>query len=153
MQTSIILYILCSNYSADSITWSPTLKPVQLEPFSQSTGQCIAIPTIIKDILVLFFTSPIVNHISQHSNKYGSERVGEKFSTWQKMTMEELLAYIGIMVLMGIVRLPSIRDYWSKSGIYHYMPVASRITRNRLNKLHRYFHFADNSTLLPPTGP
>ena len=82
------------------------------------------------------------------SNKYASECMGEKFSTWKQITVEELLAYMGCMVLMGIVQLPSTKDYWKKNETYHYTPVASRISRNRFYELHRYLHFADNST--PP---
>ena len=50
------------------------------------------------------------------------------------------------MILMGIVHLPSIYDYWEKVEIYNYSPVAFRITRDRFFEL-RYLHFADNSSL------
>lgn len=67
--------------------------------------------------------------------------------------VDELLAYMGFMILMGIVQLPVIQDYWQTINIFHYMPVASRISRTRFFELHRYLHFVDNSTLSPPGGP
>ena len=73
----------------------------------------------------------------------------EAFAKWTHVTVEELQAYMGFMILMGIVHLPSIYDYWRKDEIYHYTPVPSRITRDRFFKLHRYLHFADNSSLAP----
>ena len=79
--------------------------------------------------------------------------MGERFSTWQQITVDKLLAYMGMMILMEIAQPPSIRDYWQKSAAYHYMPVASRITRNRLCELRRYLHFVDNATLLQPGTP
>ena len=79
--------------------------------------------------------------------------MGEKFSTWKQITVEELLAYMGCMVLIGIVQLPSTKDYWKQNETYHYTPVASRISRNHFYELHRYLHFADNSTLSPPGIP
>ena len=88
-----------------------------------------------------------------HSNKYASECLGEKFSSWQQITFDELLAYMGFMILMGIVQLPAIQDYWKTTNIFHYMPVASRISRTRFFELHRYLHFVDNSTLSPPGSP
>ena len=60
---------------------------------------------------------------------------------------------MGFMILMGLVKLPSIYDYWKKNDTYHYSPIASRITRDRFFELHRYLHFADNSTLAPPGSP
>ena len=77
----------------------------------------------------------------------------EKFESWTKMTVEELQAYMGFMILMGLVKLPSIYDYWKKDETYHYSPIASRITRDRFFELHRYLHFVDNSTLAPPGSP
>ena len=69
------------------------------------------------------------------------------------MTVEELQAYMGFMILMGIVHLPSIYDYWKKDEVYHYSPVASRISRDHFFELHRYLHFADNSSLGLPGTP
>ena len=63
------------------------------------------------------------------SNRYAQECKGELFTNWQPITVEELLAYIGSMILMGIVKLPRMEDYWKKDTIYHYTPVASRILR------------------------
>ena len=78
---------------------------------------------------------------------------GEKFGQWSQVTVPELQAYMGFMVLMGLVHLPSIYDYWKKDEIFHYAPVASRISRDRFFELHRFLHFADNSTLAPPGNP
>ena len=76
------------------------------------TGPCIDIPTIIKEVYFLFFTSSILNHIEEQAiNILLSVWKAYVFSTWEKTTVEELLAYIGCMVLMDIVCLPANRDY------------------------------------------
>ena len=77
----------------------------------------------------------------------------ETFGKWTQVAVEELQAYMGFMILMGIVHLPSIYDYWKKDEVYHYSPVASRIFRDRFFELHRYLHFADNSSLGLPGTP
>ena len=74
----------------------------------------------------------------------------EKFDTWQQVSVEEIMAYMGFMILMGIVKLPSISDYWKRNEIFHYEPIASRITRDRFFEIQRYLHFADNSNLADP---
>ena len=106
-----------------------------------------------KEIFFLFFTSSILEHIVEQSNRYAAQCKGEQFETWQPITVEELCAYLGFMVLMGIARLPCLRDYWKKDVIYHYVPIAGRISRDRFYDLHRYLHFTDNSTLSPPHTP
>ena len=78
---------------------------------------------------------------------------GEKFAKWTAVTVEELEAYMGFMILMGIVNLPALRDYWQKDEIFHYSPIARRISRDRFMELTRYLHFADNSSLAPPGTP
>ena len=60
---------------------------------------------------------------------------------------------MGFNILMGIVRLPSIEDYWKKDPHLNYSPIASRISRDRFRDIRRYLHFADNSTLLSPGEP
>ena len=89
----------------------------------------------------------------EQSNKYAAECLGERFDSWHPLTLEELLPYFGFMILMGLVKLSSIYDYWKKDEIFHYSPVASQISRDRFFELHRYLHFEDNSTLSPPGSP
>ena len=51
---------------------------------------------------------------------------------------------------MGLVKLPSIYDYWQKGKVFHYSAVASRISRKRFFELHWYLHFVDNDMLPQP---
>ena len=53
------------------------------------------------------------------------------------------------MILMGLVKLPSIYDYWQKGKVFH-SAVASRISRKRFFELHWYLHFVDNDMLPQP---
>ena len=87
------------------------------------------------------------------SNGYAAQCKGELFQNWQAITVQELCAYMGFMILMGIVRLPRLDDYWRKDAIYHYNPVAGRITRDRFRELKKYLHFANNSDLAAPQTP
>lgn len=57
---------------------------------------------------------------------------------------------MGFMIQMGLVKLPALSDYWSKDSTYHYLPIASRISRCRFFELQKYLHFVDNETLSPP---
>ena len=59
----------------------------------------------------------------------------------------QMLKKSGFMILMGINRLPEIRDYWSNDEYLPYSPIADRISRDRFEQITRYLHFADNDTL------
>ena len=48
---------------------------------------------------------------------------------------------------MGIVRLPELRDYFSKDEKLRYPPIAGRISRNRFEEIARYLHFVNNEEL------
>ena len=71
----------------------------------------------------------------------------EKFDSWEKVTTEELQAYLGFMVLMGIINLPSVRDYWRKDKTFNFRRLTRRISRTRFLDVHRFLHFVDNDTL------
>ena len=54
---------------------------------------------------------------------------------------------------MGTVHLPSLYDYWKNDEVYHYSPIARRISFNRFLELHHYLRFVNNSHLSPPGTP
>ena len=77
----------------------------------------------------------------------------DKYDIWDQVTEDEILAYIGFMVLMGIVRLPSIYDYWRKDNTLNYSPISTKIPRDRFKEITRYLHFVDNTGLPTPGSP
>ena len=76
-----------------------------------------------------------------------------KYETWDKVSIDELLVYFGFMLLMGLVQLPSISDYWKEDLTFNYQPIASKISRNRFFDIHRFLHFTDNNTLIKYADP
>lgn len=64
--------------------------------------------------------------------------------------MRDYEAYIGFSILIGINPKPAIHHYWSQDPVYHYKPVADKITRDRFHDISRYLHYADNTTLPKP---
>ena len=63
-------------------------------------------------------------------------------------TQEEIMAYLGFTIMMGLNQLPHIYDYWSTDSLFHNFEIASRISRNRFVEIKRYLHFVDNRTLV-----
>ena len=61
--------------------------------------------------------------------------------------MEELRTYLGFRIMMGVVRLPGIADYWRGDLPFHQASIADRISRNRFQEISPFLHFSDNATL------
>ena len=70
----------------------------------------------------------------------------EKFQEWKAVNVDELRAFLGFLILMAIIHLPSIGHYWKHDPFVHYSPIADRISRDRFRELSRYLHFVDNNT-------
>ena len=83
----------------------------------------MSIPGSILQVFYLFFTREILQHIVEQSNIYAKTcMMEERYSQWQIITIEELQAYMGFMILMGIVRLPALDDYRKVDEVFHYAP-------------------------------
>ena len=87
--------------------------------------------------------------IVNETNRYAEQTLQGTNKEWST-NEEEIQAYVGFMILMGINHLPEIRDYWSVSEYFRYAPIAERISRDRFQEITRYLHFVDNS--LPAKG-
>ena len=75
----------------------------------------------------------------------------ERYNKWDVITSEDLIAYFGIMLVMGMVRLPALADYWKRDPLFQCTIVSKSMARDRFFEIHRYLHFVDNSTILLPT--
>ena len=65
-------------------------------------------------------------------------------------TLEELFAFLGINILIGIHKLPKMRDYWSVEGGLGNTLIQKKMTRDRFLEILWNLHFADNLQKLPP---
>ena len=85
--------------------------------------------------------------IVEQTNLYAKQVLGEKYAQFQAVTVEEFLAYLGFCILMGLVQLPELEDYWRRDEYLRYTPISDRISRDRFREISRYLHFVDNSQL------
>ena len=133
---------------AASQEWSSTLSPIRIQPFTSTTGPAFMVVWDPSDVFTHLFDDSILEYIVEQSNLYAQQTMdAAKYNAWQLITLEELKAYLGFNVLMGLVRLPEIEDYWKQDPFFHYAPIADRIPRDRFRDISRYLHFCDNSTL------
>ena len=73
------------------------------------------------EIVRLLWPNTLCELIAQETNRYAI--VDCKLKNWSDVTAEELWAFLGIIVIMGIHRLPKIDNYWSSDRFLGVEPV------------------------------
>ena len=81
----------------------------------------------------------LLSLLKTESDRY-AEQNGRMFQT----TLEELCAFLGINILMGIHKLPKMRDYWSVDEGLGNTLNQKTMTRDRFLEILQNLHFADN---------
>ena len=86
------------------------------------------------------------------TNRYAATVVGRtpRARPWHDVVVPEMKAFVGILILMGIIKLPRLELYWSQKypqistpGISAVMPLV------RFEQLFRCLHLNDNSSQVP----
>lgn len=96
------------------------------------------------DFLNLFIKNDFVNLVVQETNRY-AEVNKHKFSAhvpWTPVTKEEIRAYLGIVIYMGIVKLPTNKMYFIESFVQCKM-VSQCMTFTKFLQINRYVHLVD----------
>lgn len=83
----------------------------------------------------------VFEHISHQSNLYAAMKNGPELKT----TPSEIEQFIGLHILMTVVRMPSYRMYWQTATRYD--PIATVMERKRFDNLRTYIHMNDNTNV------
>ena len=109
-------------------------------------------------MFLAFFTPELIDYIVVETNRYASvclssTHCGDGPVHQWETDSNEVKAYLGLCILMGMNKLPDLYDYWSTGEAFHYTPVASRITRKRFLEIQRYLHFTNNDNIVSRGEP
>ena len=92
-----------------------------------------------------FVAEEILNLFVDQTNIYGKQkkRRNSRNNTlpWEDVITKDTESFLGIIIVMGINNLPSMKHYWSKDNVFHNSFISSIMSRNRflqiLYNLHR----------------
>jgi hypothetical protein len=79
---------------------------------------------------------------------YGKQRCVQRSdhsSSWKEVDENDILAFLGIIFIMGFHKLPWLRNYWSQDKSVFIPVVANTMTRDNFYRLFSSVHLADNS--------
>lgn len=72
---------------------------------------------------------------------------------WRTLTVSELKAYIGMLILMSIHNLPQVYLYWSSDKFFNVQEISSVMSFRRFQQITRCLHLNDNSKIPDKTSP
>lgn len=85
-----------------------------------------------------FFNDDTIDLIVYQTNLYFMQSKGSELN----LDRETVKGFIGVLLLMGIIKLPAVTDYWSKR--FRVDKIANVMSYRKFVRIKRYIHFADN---------
>ena len=69
-------------------------------------------------LCVFFFPHNSIDVIVKNTNKFGNKLKSDKSNWWFWLTSKEFLAFLGIVIFMGLVKVPSLVEYCNDDGFF-----------------------------------
>ena len=119
------------------------------DPFLQTRGNFS--PRTSEEVLsplqyfLNFFCMDVIENIVQQTNLYSTQQRGTSIATNNK----EITDFLSIILMMGVLHLPSYEDYWS--GGTRVPTIADVMPIKRFKLLRRFIHFNNNELITENT--
>lgn len=133
--------------------WSESQQPKVIPNFDSAgkpTHQGFTRLSQPIDYFNRYFDSEIIKKIVDETNLY-AEQKNEK--NWTPLTQEELQAFLGILIMMGINKLPTLELYWSSDPFFNNQEISSIMPVKRFKKIISNLHANDNQKAVPRNEP
>ena len=113
------------------------------------------------DIFANLLSDRVIDIMLKETNRYAEQYLERKGGInnlppkararkWTPVTLVEMRAFIGLILYMGLVRLPTYEMYWSNEELFQ-LGIKKVMSRDRFQLILSFFHCADN-TQQPPRG-
>lgn len=94
----------------------------------------------------------IFQNIAEQTNLYATQQILKRIDTsasprlhkWLPIDVYEIKRLFGLLLYIGIVKMPNIRAYWSNEKMFKNAMASECMSRNRLELLLRMLHFVNN---------
>ena len=122
--------------------------PFQLAGFNEDVGPVKPLGSEATPLLYFsqIFGEDTLDHIAQQTNLYAQQNPPGESYKWTPTCADEIKLFIGMLLVMGIHRLPEVSDYWSKNPLLGVSSISKCMPILRFKSLLRCLHLNDNST-------
>ncbi len=126
-----------------SFTYTYTQTPGPTASISNDPSACT--------LFCRFFTDEVWKLIVTETNRYAATIVGNTAHArpWYGVTVEEIKAFFGIVIMMGILKLPQLELYWSTKHPHISTPGTSSVMPLvRFEQIFRFLHLNNNTLVV-----
>ena len=131
-----------------SVRYAYKLSP---GPSSSLTGSVSPL-----DLFSCFFTHTVWDLLVTETNRFASQNSNTSAHArpWHDTTVAEMMAFTGILIIMGIIQLPRLEMYWQQSHTLLTTPgVSSIMSLVRFEQIFRFLHLANSDLQIPAGEP
>ena len=134
----------------EDLPWSDQLRRVVRPDFSSAIGINFPLPENPREIdfVSAFIDDDLWDLIVLETNRYAQQKLANspaRLANYVPVTRPELKAFIGVNIIMGMVKLPSIALYWSSNEFFGNPGIMKIMSKNRFEEISQYLHFSDSS--------
>jgi len=112
------------------------------------------------EIFSHFFSRDLIGIMVTETNRFAAESIANnemgphaRARDWTDVTDGDMRAFLALILMMGLVKMPSYEDYWTTDKILEMPGLRSTMTRNRFELILSYLHLNDNANCLPSDNP
>ncbi|KAK7944556.1 hypothetical protein WMY93_000284 [Mugilogobius chulae] len=89
-----------------------------------------------------FFTSSALLTLVNNTNAHGRAFHNNPSIPWKDMTLEELYSFLSVVLFMGYIKAPELKDYWRKDPLYNFSFPKKAMTGKRFFQILRAIHLS-----------
>ena len=128
-------------------SWTKHFRPLIVHEFQPSKKCNNVLPSSPTQTFRRLFSDQIFDLILEQTNIYGREKYEKVENTisWTDVTQAELEQFLGINIIMGYSRNPSIDSYWSTDASLRNEKISTSMTCKNFKRILQSLHLVDNS--------
>ena len=108
------------------------------------------------ELFARYFTDEVWQLIVDETNRYAAscrQNLSDHSRPWTPVTVADIKAFIGMVILMGIVKSPQLDLYWSTKHPLIRVGFSEVMSRIRFEQIWRYFHLCNLDHAVPRGQP
>jgi len=98
-------------------------------------------------IFCIFFTTTLIEMIVQETNHYADEMLPRTKTLWARMSVDDIMCFLALLLMMGNIRKPTLKSYSSTEALSATPFFSMIMSRNQFLAINKCFHFVNNSVL------
>ena len=135
-------------------TKAPRFKPKRT-PVPHLAGEEIVTRSMVRrffspiDFFKLYFTVDLVTQLVKFTNDFAKLEGPKRpsvYENWVDLSVEEFYVFLGLLMYMAIVRVPSVDRYWNTKSLYHGLWARQFMTIKRFSQIMSFLKTSNPAT-------